>query len=122
MVKIINESIKTISDLDARDYLDNLNVLLSNNLSSINMRLVATRFDDLTSRIYLDKKSILTIKVIPDKNSYTILLTDYQSDSQLIDVVSIFDSPSQDVVDTIDEMLQKLNLEESKKICTKIDI
>lgn len=122
MVKIINESIKTISDLDARDYLDNLNVLLSNNLSSINMRLVATRFDDLTSRIYLDKKSILTIKVIPDKNSYTILLTDYQSYSQLIDVVSIFDSPSQDVVDTIDEMLQKLNLEESKKICTKIDI
>lgn len=87
---------------------------LNNEISQINSKFGATTIDDKTLRVYLDKKSILTIEYVYSDNPYFVS-SDYKGIKDVINLSEEKDR-KETLLEFIEEYLQNLNLMEREKI------
>lgn len=87
---------------------------LNNEISQINSNFGAVKIDDKTLRVYLDKKSILTIEYVYSDDPYFIS-SDYKGVKDVINLSDEKDRKST-LVEFVEDYLQDLNLMEREKI------
>lgn len=94
--------------------IDELLDIINDKIIQIHPEFNALKINDKTIRIYLDKKSILTLDFVPsEKDDYLVVSTDYMG---LKDVIDFDPNDNESLLPKITNSLMSLNLTEKEII------
>lgn len=94
--------------------IDELLDIINDKITQIHPEFTAIKINDTTIRIYLNKKSILTLDFVPsEKDDYFVISTDYMG---LKDVIDFDPDDNTLLLSKITDSLMSLNLTEKEII------